>query len=202
MINPLNRQIRVLSSRYGFRTHPTSGKVNSFHNGVDIPTYIRTPLFARAPGKVVVSRANRGNPATGYGYYMVIAYDGYCILYAHLDKLGLPVGTPVKEDDLIGYTGNTGNSTGPHLHMEIRVGKYDYNFFSKNADGRYLSSVDPETFVPPSRLEKWQQLIISKMDQPAEWLELIKHLTAAGQVNNTIAKFFPEFIEKLGGKDA
>lgn len=199
-IKPIKRKFTI-SSPYGFRIHPISGK-KSFHNGVDIPMYIGTAIHAEGDGELVVSRANKGDPNTGYGYYAVIQYSGYSILYAHLDELPLRVGTHVKKADVIGYSGNSGNSTGPHLHLEVRIGEYDKHYFDRDSKGRYYNSVDPEAFNPGPKLEDWERIIYDTMESPDRWIRYIKGEIAKGNITGDVCQFFPEFIMKLGGNDA
>lgn len=182
-----------ITSFFGFRKHPITKK-KDFHNGIDIPLPIGTELIAEEEGIVVLSKANKGNPNTGFGYYMVIEYNGYCILYAHLMKLGLPVGTKVKCNDVVGFSGNSGSSTGPHLHLEVRKGKYNWLFFRKNLQGKYFNSVDPQTFEKPA---DWKQRIIKKMDYPESWIRVVEELIEEGIREDNIKKFFGEFIMKL-----
>ena len=95
-----------------------------FHTGVDIAAPLDTPIAAAADGVVVIAGSsldNQGN-LIGYGNYVVIAHAGKMItLYGHLDKLLVHVGQLVHAGDVIGLEGSTGNSTGPHLHFEVRV---------------------------------------------------------------------------------
>jgi murein DD-endopeptidase MepM/ murein hydrolase activator NlpD len=88
------------------------------HNGRDISANIGTPVIATADGQVVWS-----GPQGAYGNVIMIDHGhSLTTLYAHLSELGAKVGESVKRGDLIGKVGNTGRSTGPHLHYEVRVG--------------------------------------------------------------------------------
>ncbi len=95
-----------------------------FHTGVDIAAPLDTPVAAAADGVVVIGGAStdlEGN-LVGYGNYVVIAHAGKMVtLYGHLDKLLVHAGQPVHAGDVIALEGSTGNSTGPHLHFEVRV---------------------------------------------------------------------------------
>lgn len=98
------------------------------HDGVDIAVPIGTPVYAAASGKVIKSKyyiqSDRGgNYKDGYGNYVMIYHSDYTSLYGHLKfKKVVSEGQMVNKGDLIGYTASTGNSTGPHLHFEIRKG--------------------------------------------------------------------------------
>jgi len=95
-----------------------------FHTGVDVGVGLGTPIAAAADGVVVLAGTNLvdGKPA-GYGTYVVIAHGGgLYTLYAHLSQLEVSAGQRVRAGQEIGLSGSTGNSTGPHLHFEVRVG--------------------------------------------------------------------------------
>lgn len=105
-----------LSSRFGKRRHPILGYVKN-HKGVDFAAPRGTPILAAGTG--VVERANRYG---SFGNYVRIRHsDGYKTAYAHLKGFakGIKAGTRVRQDQIIGYVGTTGRSTGPHLHYEV-----------------------------------------------------------------------------------
>jgi murein DD-endopeptidase MepM/ murein hydrolase activator NlpD len=118
-----------MTSGYGMRW----GKL---HKGIDIAgsNIYGKPIVAAADGVVSLVDNNRG----GYGYYVMVNHgnkngNNYVTLYAHMSKQAARVGQKVKAGDIIGYVGSTGQSTGPHLHFEIRVNgtaKNPMNFFS------------------------------------------------------------------------
>jgi murein DD-endopeptidase MepM/ murein hydrolase activator NlpD len=86
------------------------------HTGVDLVMNSGTPIYATGDGVVHTVKSE----ATGYGRQIVIDHGfGYKSRYAHMSELLLKVGTPVKRGDLIGLSGNTGTSTGAHLHHEV-----------------------------------------------------------------------------------
>lgn len=103
------------------------------HDGVDIGVPIGTPVYAAASGEVIRSKYYltgnySGGYSDGYGNYVMIYHGDYTTLYAHLQyKKVVSVGQYVKKGDIIGYTASTGNSTGPHLHFEIRKGTVAVN---------------------------------------------------------------------------
>ncbi len=105
-----------LSSSFGRRKHPILG-YRRMHAGVDFAAPRGTPILAAGSG--TVERANRYG---SYGNYIRIRHsDGYKTAYAHLKNFarGVKTGTYVKQDQVIGYVGTTGRSTGPHLHYEV-----------------------------------------------------------------------------------
>ena len=104
-----------VSSHFGYRIHPISGE-RRFHTGVDIALPEGTPILAGGTGVVTLSGWHGG-----YGYTVIIDYgDGITALYAHCSVLLVTVGQTVQTGDIIALVGTTGNSTGPHLHLEIR----------------------------------------------------------------------------------
>ena len=105
-----------LTSSFGRRKHPISG-YRKMHKGVDFGARSGTPIMAAGTGTVV--RANRYG---GYGNYVRIKHsDGYSTAYAHMKSFarGIKKGRRVTQDQIIGYVGSTGASTGPHLHYEV-----------------------------------------------------------------------------------
>lgn len=103
------------TSSYGKRFHPILHRW-AFHGGVDIGTPIHSRVYAAAEGKVIHVAFSGG-----YGNLIVIQHKyGYTTWYGHLSKSLVSVGQNVSQRDLIAYSGNTGQSTGPHLHFEIR----------------------------------------------------------------------------------
>ena len=93
------------------------------HNGVDIAGPIGTYIFAADSG--VVTKALYTN--VGYGIYCIIEHGGYQTLYGHCSRLLVSVGQQVQQGQIIAYMGSTGNSTGPHLHFEVKRGNTRYN---------------------------------------------------------------------------
>ena len=117
---PLAGNINVLSSLYGSRPDPFTGKPDN-HTGIDIPAARGTPIYASKSGVVITSVYGTGS-AWSYGNYVVISHsDGTSTLYAHMSSRAVSQGQTVKQGEVVGYVGTTGNSTGNHLHFEIRV---------------------------------------------------------------------------------
>lgn len=130
-------------SSKGFIRPVKSGKITAtmyyssgkYHGAVDFGVSVGTPVYAAADGIVVTSTWGGSD---SYGYYVKIKhYNGYYTLYAHASSLVAKVGQEVKQGDLIMYSGNTGNSTGPHLHYEVR-----------KSPGGYNDRVNPMNFLP------------------------------------------------------
>lgn len=104
----------VLSSDFGPRIHPISGEPD-FHQGIDVEVPEGADVYAACAGRVIVAGHH-----SGYGLYIVLEHsDGYRTLYGHLSEIGVYRGQFVEGGQRIARSGNTGNSTGPHLHFEI-----------------------------------------------------------------------------------
>ncbi|MBO5143819.1 MAG: M23 family metallopeptidase [Clostridia bacterium] len=111
----------VVTSRYGWRR-------SGFHTGIDYALAYGSPIYASEDGVVTCAKWS-GN----YGYLVKIQHSGgFETRYAHCSRFAVSVGDEVKKGDVIAYVGSTGNSTGPHVHLEIRYGG---------------KSIDPETLV-------------------------------------------------------
>lgn len=107
----------------GYYLRPIVGgrKTQGFHgyNGIDLAAPTGTPLLASADGQVIIARGSGYNG--GYGLYVVIRHsNGTQTLYGHMSRVSVSVGQNVTQGQVIGAVGNTGRSTGPHVHFEIR----------------------------------------------------------------------------------
>ena len=135
-ICPLKSYSRI-SSEYGWRKNPVTG-VNKLHAGTDFAAPGGTPIYAAASGYVQVAGWSSG----GYGNYVIIYHgsmsDGnaYSTLYGHMRSVATSAGKNVKQGELIGYVGSTGNSTGNHLHLEVWKG------------GSKANAVNPRGYIP------------------------------------------------------
>ena len=112
-----NKELIALASGFGMRIHPVY-KVKKMHTGIDFAASIGTPIYATADGtvdKVDVS-------FSGYGKMVEIDHGfGYRTRYAHMHGFTVRNGQHIKRGELIGYVGNTGLSTAPHLHYEVFI---------------------------------------------------------------------------------
>ena len=135
-------------SPYGWRVHPITRK-RTFHHGVDVALPIGTPLTAPADGVVV----HKGVSPSGGNTLIIKHADDLYTVYYHLQKpshRGLP--ELVKAGDLIAYSGNTGASTGPHLHWEVRKSR------------KWGDTTDPEPFL--AKTEAAESPVSAEQDPP------------------------------------
>lgn len=116
MIPPVESYDKIVSSNYGYRKHPIDGVIKK-HQGVDFSVPTGTAVFSTYYGIVLTSTYERG-----YGNTILIDNQGgFRTRYGHLMALFVGKGEYVKPGQLIGLSGNTGHSTGPHLHYEIII---------------------------------------------------------------------------------
>lgn len=133
--SPVLRSFSSLPEYIGYYLRPVLGGRNSRvtknnphglhgNNGVDLATTCASPVLASAPGKVIVAKTYNYNVKFGYGNYVVINHpNGTQTLYGHLSKILISSGQKVDRGNAIGLVGSSGNSTGCHVHFEIRGAK-------------------------------------------------------------------------------
>jgi len=113
-----NKDLNRLSSGFSYRIDPIY-KTVKFHAGLDFSAPQGTPIYATANGIVRVA----GNLGNGYGNHVIINHGyQYSTLYGHMYRIKVRVGQSIKRGEVIGYVGNTGKSTGPHVHYEVMKG--------------------------------------------------------------------------------
>ena len=111
-----NKDLKRMTSGYGYRIHPIY-KTRKMHYGMDYSAKVGTEIYATGDG--VISKVKRSK--RGYGNYVKINHGfGYETLYAHMSRYIVKKGQKVKRGEVIGYVGNSGISTAPHLHYEVR----------------------------------------------------------------------------------
>lgn len=115
-IQPITkRPIARLASGFGYRIHPIY-KTSIMHEGIDFSAPIGTEIYATGNGTVAKTEYN----GRGYGNNVIINHGfGYSTLYGHMSRFAVRPGQKIKRGDVIGYVGNTGSSTGPHVHYEV-----------------------------------------------------------------------------------
>ena len=115
-ISSTSANYNIITSIFGYRDAPTAG-ASSNHGAIDIAVRY-TPVYAAADGKVIIARY-----LSGYGNYVMIDHgDGYYTGYGHLNSFNVSAGETVSRGQQIAVSGNTGISTGPHLHYEVYIG--------------------------------------------------------------------------------
>lgn len=113
---PISEGNKYVTGGYGMRRDPVS-KRSEFHPGLDFGIPEGTPVYATANGKVMVATSGRQE-----GNMIEVEHPGgYSTYYSHLSQLKVKEGTIVKRGDIIGLSGSSGRSTGPHLHYEVRL---------------------------------------------------------------------------------
>jgi murein DD-endopeptidase MepM/ murein hydrolase activator NlpD len=111
-----NKDLKRMASGYGYRIHPIY-KTRKMHYGMDFSAKTGTEIYATGDG--VISKVKKSK--RGYGNYVKVNHGfGYETLYAHMSKYIVKKGQRVKRGEVIGYVGNSGISTAPHLHYEVR----------------------------------------------------------------------------------
>jgi murein DD-endopeptidase MepM/ murein hydrolase activator NlpD len=137
-IQPIaNKDLTRLASGYGMRMHPIY-KTEKMHSGMDFTSPVGTEIYATGDGIVAkVEYFGRG-----YGNNVIIYHGyGYESVYGHMSKMVARQGQKIKRGDIIGYVGNTGTSTGPHLHYEVRK-----NGNAINPVNFYYDDLTPEEY--------------------------------------------------------
>ncbi len=137
-IMPLsNKDLRRTASGWGFRIHPVF-KIRRFHYGMDFTAPIGTEVYSTGDGVVKEVRTSR----IGFGRWLVIDHGfGFATLYGHLHEFNVKKGQKVKRGSVIGYVGNAGTSTAPHLHYEVHK-----NGKPVNPQHYYFKDLSPEEY--------------------------------------------------------
>lgn len=141
-----------VTSKYGYRIHPTV-KTREFHRGTDLRAKMRTEIHATADGVIEYAGNHK---ASGYGRLIILDHNyGFKTYFGHLNKISVKAGEYVKKGDLLGLSGNTGMSNGPHLHYEVRFIQRVLNpfWFIKWDIENYSDIFEKEKKVP------WQSLV-------------------------------------------
>ncbi|MCK9454366.1 MAG: M23 family metallopeptidase [Sulfurimonas sp.] len=156
-----------ITSNYGYRIHPTLNS-KELHRGLDMKAAMNTPVYATADGLVEWAGFHE---KSGFGNLVIVEHNyGFKSYFAHLNKVVIKSGSFVKKGDLIAYTGNSGMSSGPHLHYEIRFIQRPVNpiAFVKWSVKNYRDIFEKEKQIP------WQSLIAAtahiKVPNPTQTL--------------------------------
>jgi murein DD-endopeptidase MepM/ murein hydrolase activator NlpD len=159
-ISPLNSKDFVLTSPYGTRTSPFTREVD-FHAGIDLAAPIGTPILAPSDGIVAFAGRYPLNQSVGwwrYGNLVAIRHgERFITLFGHCNEVNVRGGDRVKQGDVIATVGDTGWSTNPHLHYEIR--RLD------EADATF-KPVDPRIYILDHRWSDQERLLIRARRAP------------------------------------
>jgi murein DD-endopeptidase MepM/ murein hydrolase activator NlpD len=137
-----NKDLNRISSGFGYRIHPVY-KFAKMHEGLDFTAPRGTDVYAAADGVIAVANVS----SSGYGNEIVINHGyGYKTRYAHLNGFAVRQGQKVKRGELIGYVGNTGLSTAPHLHYEVEKDGFKVDpinfFYNDLTPEQYLKVIE------------------------------------------------------------
>ena len=147
-----NKDLRRIGSYFGYRTDPFY-KVTKLHEGIDFTAPIGTEIYATGDGVIKTIEQSRG----GYGNMIVVNHGfGYETLYAHMSKINIKQGQKVKRGQVIGFVGNTGKSTAPHLHYEVRK-----NGIPIDPINFFFNDITPEEYA----------LMIEQSERPSQTLD-------------------------------
>ena len=137
-IQPLsNKDLDHVASGFGWRIHPIY-KTEMMHSGMDFTAPVGTPIHATGNGTVSKVELN----GRGFGNNVMINHGyGYQTLYGHMSRMAVRPGQKINRGDIIGYVGNTGSSTGPHLHYEVHR-----NGNPVNPINFYFNDLTPEAY--------------------------------------------------------
>ena len=138
-----NKDLKRTASGWGYRIHPIE-KIRKFHFGMDFTSPIGTEVYSTGDGRVdKVIKSKRG-----FGNYVVVDHGyGYKTLYGHLSGFNVVKGQKITRGHVIGYVGNTGDSTGPHLHYEVH-----YKNRPVNPQDFYYKDLTPEQYEEMIRI--------------------------------------------------
>lgn len=152
---PVSLEVSRVTQLFGPRTHPVTGKPQN-HGGMDIGVASGTPVHAMEDGVVIAARWDDGG-----GYYVKIEHaDKKVSAYLHLTTFIVRVGQRVRKGEVIAYSGNTGTSTAPHLHVEVR-----------SPDGKKLDPLDYWSGKIPAKRENiGADYVYGRADR---WLKIV-----------------------------
>jgi murein DD-endopeptidase MepM/ murein hydrolase activator NlpD len=154
LITPIQGSKTRISSGYGYRIHPIF-KRKLFHGGIDVAAPLKSKIHAALQGTI-----SKIGYCRGYGNYIIVDHkDQLQTLYGHLHSMNskISIGKKVNQGDIIGYVGQTGTATAPHLHFETRIQKKHVNPNSIKPIHPRLSN--SETTKLKAKIKEYEQLI-------------------------------------------
>lgn len=180
----------ALPTKYDEITSPYGMRSGKFHDGTDFATPFNSLISVADNG--LVSHIGYDD---AYGLYIVVQHRGFCTLYAHLDRVLVEVGAYISVGDIIALSGNSGVSSGPHLHFEIRVGDYtDSDFWKADTEipSKFANSVNPENYIRP----KWHIQALHKAENKG-WITPVTHITSDLMDKGTMLAMLDKFYINL-----
>lgn len=188
-INPFKRY-RITSS-FGYRIHPISGG-QTFHRGIDLVTEPwNGPIHAFMDGTVrFAAEGATGSGFGGYGLTVAVQdHRGYLHCYAHLSRIAVKVGQQVKQGQLLGSQGSTGESTGPHVHYEVRKTSSPSYGYTASENGvvdpgiylqsEYSSTVEGQEGTPMTTEERARLTAMEKrLESQSAWIQQQKSISS------------------------
>ncbi len=178
--SPINAPPAKITSKFGNRKDPFGAGVK-FHNGVDIPMTLNTPVNSLGKG-TVVSLGDSGNK--DYGRYVEVDYGGGLVLtYGHLNKIAVQQGDRVSSEAMLGLSGSTGRSKGPHLHIRAKLnGKsVDPEDYFGNIHNIAIGALGSEDVVDENKLDL---SILDTPDANFDWKDKLQK--EVGNVGNPV----------------
>ena len=158
-ISPLRGDDFVLTSPFGTRTSPFTKEID-FHAGIDLAAAVGTPIYAPAAGVVAFAGRYPLRQSVGwwrYGNLVAIRHgERFITLFGHCDEILVRSGQKIRQNDVIGTVGNTGWSTNPHLHYEVR----------RQEEGGEIIPVDPRIYILDHRWRDEERLLIRARQAP------------------------------------
>jgi len=138
-VQPINnKDLTMIASGYGMRIHPIH-KIPKFHAGMDFTAKVGTPIYATGDGRITFADYS----TNGYGLHVVLDHGfDYETLYAHMSVVKVRNGQRVQRGDLLGFVGNSGLSSGPHLHYEVHKGSE-----AVDPANYYFNDLTPEEYT-------------------------------------------------------
>ncbi|MEM7351934.1 MAG: M23 family metallopeptidase [Acidobacteriota bacterium] len=158
-ISPLRGDDFVLTSPFGNRTSPFTKEID-FHAGIDLAAAVGTPIYAPANGVVAFAGRYPLRQSVGwwrYGNLVALRHgERFITLFGHCDEISVRNGQKVRQGDVIGTVGNTGWSTNPHLHYEVR----------RQGDEGGFTPIDPRIYILDHRWRDEERLLIRARQSP------------------------------------
>lgn len=147
------------------------------HNGIDFGCELGTPIRAAAEGNVMIAAFDKA----GYGNYIKLGHGDYQTIYAHMSQMVKKTGQRAAKGEIIGFSGSTGNSTGPHLHFELRIPGHGVTGFKDAVDPfPYLEAINGQMSAVSEELSPSSPLLMGSVVRVVAEKGLNVRLTPGG----------------------